>query len=171
MPKIAFFSNYINHHQLPFAKEMVKITGNNFYFISQKAISEKRIALGYRNISDDYSFVVKTYENKAELDRAYALGLEADYVIFGATKDDYVAERLRQNKITFEYSERLNKRKPSIFLWLKKYGSIFRNPIRLPKWRLSFLSCWRRGSEKESAIKVAEPDAVVRFFYYHRKEE
>lgn len=123
MSKVAFFSNYINHHQLPFCKQMVSLTNNNFNFVSQKAISLKRIPLGYKDISNDYDFVVKTYESNDELNKAYALANDADYVIFGATDDDYFKQRLKENKITFEYSERLNKKKKSLYMKLKTYVS------------------------------------------------
>ena len=123
MNKVAFFSNYLNHHQLPFAKNMVELTNGDFKFISQKAISEKRISLGYKNISNDYDFVVKTYEGETEDKKAYEIADNYDYVIFGGNSkiDKYVFNRIKNNKITFEYSERLNKRKPSSFLWVKKY--------------------------------------------------
>ena len=109
MPKVVFFSNYLNHHQLPFCKELVKLTNNNFYFVSQKAISEKRISFGYKNIANDYDFNVRTYESKQELDKAYDLANTADYVLFGSTNTDYIKQRLKDNKITFKYSERLFK--------------------------------------------------------------
>ena len=127
MPKVALFSNYLNHYQLPFSKKMVELTKGNYNFISQKAISVKRISLGFRNLSDENDFVVKTYEGKDELDRAFKIADEYDYVIFGGnTKEDiYVKNRIKNNKMTFEYSERLNKRKPSISLWLRKYINMF----------------------------------------------
>lgn len=123
MPRVTFFSNYINHHQLPFSKEMVRLTNNNYFFVAQKAISEKRIALGYKNISNDYDFVVKTYEGETELNKAYDLANSSDYVIFGGNtqEDKYVIDRIKNNKITFEYSERLNKRKLSLYMHIKKY--------------------------------------------------
>ena len=140
MSSVTFYSNYINHHQLPFSKEMVILTNNNYHFVSQKAISEKRIALGYKNISNDYDFVVKTYDSEKELNRAYDLASSSDYVIFGATKDDYVIKRIKENKMTFEYSERLNKRKPSPYLWLKKYGNMLLNRV-IYKNKNLFLLC------------------------------
>lgn len=127
MSKVAFFSNYINHHQLPFCKQMVSLTSNNFNFISQKAISIKRIPLGYKDISHDYDFVVRTYESEEDLKKAYILASDADYVIFGATKDDYFKQRLKENKITFEYSERLNKKKKSLYMYIKTYGSFIKH--------------------------------------------
>lgn len=121
MTRVSFYSNYLNHYQLPFSLKMCELTNNDYFFISQKAISTKRISLGFRNLSDENAFVVKTYENDEELKRAYDLALSSDYVIFGATKDDYVTKRIKNNQITFEYSERLNKRRPSLYLWIKKY--------------------------------------------------
>lgn len=124
MPKVVFFSNYINHHQLPFSKQMVEKTNGNYFFVSQKAISEKRIALGYKNISDEYDFVVKTYESDEELKRAYRLGDEADYVLFGSSNGDYIKNRIKNNKITFKYSERLFKKKTN---FIREFHRVYVN--------------------------------------------
>ena len=123
MAKIVLISNYLNHYQLPFSLKMCELTNDNFYFVSQKAISEKRISLGFRNLSDENDFVVKTYEGEAEKNRAHKIIMDADYAIFGGNSrlDEYVIDRIKQNKMTFEYSERLNKRVPSKTLWVKKY--------------------------------------------------
>lgn len=142
MTKITMYSNYLNHHQLPFAKEMVRLTNDNFYFVSQKAISEKRISLGYKNISDDYDFVVKTYESDSEMKKAFDLANNSDVVIFGGNSkiDRFVFERIKSNKITFEYSERLNKRNISLYLKIKEYLNmiVYR---RIYKNKKLFLLC------------------------------
>ena len=36
--KIAFFSNFLNHHQLPFCQEMIKILNDDFIFIATEPI-------------------------------------------------------------------------------------------------------------------------------------
>ena len=41
--KVAFYSNYLNHHQLPFCLEMVKSLGDDFKFIATEKI-EKVVA-------------------------------------------------------------------------------------------------------------------------------
>ena len=140
MNKVALFSNYINHHQLPFCKEMVSLTNNNFKFISQKAISLKRIPLGYKDISNDYGFVVKTYESSEELNKAYKIADDYDYVIFGSTSEDYFKNRLAKNKITFEYSERLNKKKLTPYMYVKKYLSLMKHRRKYKNSKL-FLLC------------------------------
>ena len=115
MAEVVFFSNYLNHHQLSFCEEMVRLTDNNFYFVAQKAISEKRIAFGYQNITEKYPFVVKTYKSEAELKKAYELAIEADYVLFGSSNTDYLKQRLRNNQLTIKYSERMFRNKMNLF--------------------------------------------------------
>lgn len=127
MSKVTFFSNYLNHHQLSFCKKLVELTNNNFKFVSQKAISEKRISFGYQNISNDYDFVVKTYENDEQLQKAYQFAIDSDYVLFGSSNVDYLRERLNQNKITFKYSERMFKKDLSIIEYIKGFRRVYIN--------------------------------------------
>lgn len=142
MAKVTFYSNYLNHYQLPLSKKLHQLTNGNFYFVSQKAISEKRISFGFRNLSDENDFVIKTYESESEIIKANELSLSSDYVIFGGNSkiDKYVFDRIKNNRITFEYSERLNKRKPSLLLWVKKYINMFFNRTIYKKNKL-FLLC------------------------------
>ena len=127
MAEVVFFSNYLNHHQLSFCKELVKLTDSHFHFVAQKAISEKRIAFGYQNITEKYPFVVKTYKSEEELKGAYDLALKADYVLFGSSNTDYIEERIKQNKLTVKYSERLFKKKLNFIETLKAYRRVYKN--------------------------------------------
>lgn len=137
--KVVFFSNYLNHHQLSFCETLVKLTKGSFRFVAQKAISEKRIAFGYQNITDKYPFVVKTYKSKEELNEAYRLALEAEYVLFGSSDTDYLKERLNENKITIKYSERLFKKKLSLFEILKGYRRVYINHTKYKNKKLYML--------------------------------
>ena len=40
--KIAFYTNFLTHHQLPFCLEMYKKYGNDFIFVSTEKINEER---------------------------------------------------------------------------------------------------------------------------------
>ena len=139
MSEVVFFSNYLNHHQLSFCEELVMLTDNNFYFVAQKAISEKRIAFGYQNITEKYPFVVKTYKSEAELKKAYGLAIEADYVLFGSSNTDYLAERLKNNQLTLKYSERLFKKKLGFIETLKGYRRVYINHTRYKRRNLYML--------------------------------
>lgn len=105
--KITFFSNYLNHHQLPFCLEMAERLGEDFKFVVTTKISEKRLKLGYKDMDNDYPFVVKAYDDGK---KALEIGNESDVVIIGSAPTMYIKERLKEGKLTFRYSERIFKK-------------------------------------------------------------
>lgn len=108
--KIAFVSNYLNHHQLPFSLSMLEKKGIEYFFIATEKIPEERLKLGYEDMNSKYSFVIETYKNLTEEDRAVKIINESDVVIIGSAPEKYIKERLKQDKLTFRYSERIFKR-------------------------------------------------------------
>ena len=117
--KLTFFSNFMNHHQLPFCLEMVKVLGDDFKFVATKQIPDERIKLGYEDMNSKYDFVVSAYK---DVELAKKLAIESDIVIFGEAPNFYL--RLRKDKITFRYSERIFKSRFSIRSLI---GMILRN--------------------------------------------
>lgn len=113
--KITFFSNYLNHHQLPFCLEMQKKLGDNFKFVATRQIPKERLSLGYDDMNTAYDFVVRSYENEEE---AYRLGKESDVVIIGSADVKYIKARLKNKKLTFRYSERIFKKGFNFKTWL-----------------------------------------------------
>lgn len=106
--KITFYSNFLTHHQLPFCLEMYKKYGKDFKFVSMEKINQERISLGYKDMDNDYPFVLKAYESKEKYNEATKLAVDSDIVIAGSTPtDDYIKERLKQDKITFRYYARI----------------------------------------------------------------
>lgn len=106
--KITFISNFLNHHQIPFSDAMSKLVGNDYHFISTIPISEERLNMGW-NICDIYSYELKAYENEDSIKKAKHLVDESDVVIIGSAPDKFIKERLKNNKLTFKYYERLYK--------------------------------------------------------------
>ena len=139
--KVVFCSNYLNHHQLPFCKQMLRLTDNNFYFVSQKAVNEKRLSLGYKNIANDYAFNIRSYENQEEFHRAFKEVSDADYVLWASSKNEYLYDRLKNNKITFKSSERLFKQKFKYFNYLRSYRRVYLNHKKFDKYPLYALCC------------------------------
>lgn len=115
--KIAFYTNFLTHHQLPFCQEMYKIYGNDFVFVSTEKINEERISLGYEDMDSKYPFVLKAYESDAKLKEALDLALNSDVAMFGSTTSDiYAKERLKKDKLSFRYYARMFYKGPfSIF--------------------------------------------------------
>lgn len=105
--KVVFISNFLTHHQVPFCLEMKKRLGEDFKFISTVKIFEWRLKLGFKDLDNEYDFVVKAYENRETYEEAKKLALESDVVIIGSTTDDLLVERLKQDKIIFRYRARI----------------------------------------------------------------
>ena len=127
--KVVFLSNFLNHHQLPFCLEMYKKLGNGFSFVATTSLPQEQLKLGYHDLNNEYPFLVRTYEGEDQESKAMLLTQEADVVIIGSASLHYVEQRLRQNKLTFYYSERLYKSRPQlwkmpvrIIKFLKRFG-------------------------------------------------
>lgn len=112
--RITFFSNFLNHHQLPFCQEMLKIKDVDFKFVATEPIEKERLALGYADMNT-YDFVVRSYDNEEE---AFKLANESDVLIIGSAPSKYIKKRLKSNKLTFRYSERIFKSGFNLKTWL-----------------------------------------------------
>lgn len=107
--KVSFFSNFLNHHQLPFCNEMFDVLGKEFKFIATEKIPQERLELGYEDMNDKYPYVIRSYESVKQAIKAREIGEYYDVVIIGDAPDIYIKERLKKNKLTFRYSERVFK--------------------------------------------------------------
>ena len=81
--KITFFSNFLNHHQLPFCLEMYQNIGDDFRFVATEPIPEERLKMGYVDMSVQYPFAINNYSSKQAFEEAVKLGNESDVVIIG----------------------------------------------------------------------------------------
>ncbi len=63
--------------------------------------------MGFKDLDNEYDFVVKAYENEESYNKAKKLTLDSDIVIIGSTTDELIEERLKQDKITFRYRSRV----------------------------------------------------------------
>lgn len=105
---VAFVSNFLNHHQLPFCLEMSKRC-DAFWFIATDAITEERRKLGYADMSGK-DFVINYNDNETQRIKAEDIIACSDMVIFGSCPDDLIALRAKENKPAFIYTERLFKK-------------------------------------------------------------
>lgn len=105
--KVVFISNFLTHHQVPFCLEMQKRLGDDFKFISTVKIFQWRLDLGFKDLDNEYDFVIKAYENEETYQKAKKLALDSDVVIIGSTTDDLIVERLKQDKLIFRYRARI----------------------------------------------------------------
>ena len=108
--RVAFFSNFLNHHQLPFCQAMEKLTTGNFTFVATERIPKERLDMGYEDMNSSYPFVLRTYDNPEAEKQAEKLALESDVIITGSAPEKYTQMRIEEDKITFRYSERVYKK-------------------------------------------------------------
>lgn len=103
--KIAFFSNFLNHHQLPLCKAFLSCGEAEFVFIATEPISADRLAMGYEDMNA-YPFVLRTYESLECENQANLIAETYDIVIFGATPKRYIKRRMDKNLLSFRFCER-----------------------------------------------------------------
>ena len=101
--KIAFFSNFLNHHQLPLCEALRNIEGVEFLFVACEKIPEERLKMGYEDMNEKYPFVLRAYEDSETAER---VAKDFDAVIFGACPTSYLDLRMKENKISFRFCER-----------------------------------------------------------------
>ena len=103
--KVVFVSNFFNHHQSSFSHYMDILTGHSYRFIATEPMEEERKTMGWGNIQiPDY--VSNFYDDPEECTNIIN---EAGVVVFGSAPDELFLHRLKRNKLTFMYSERLYK--------------------------------------------------------------
>ena len=107
---ITFFSNFLNHHQLPLCKELIKQIGiDNFHFVSCECIHEERKQMGYEDMNVMYPFVIRAYESEDMMKMAIKLAHDSDVAIIGSASYVFTKIRGEENKLTFMFRERLFK--------------------------------------------------------------
>ncbi|MBQ3418151.1 MAG: glycosyltransferase [Ruminococcus sp.] len=106
---VTFISNFLLHHQTPFCEAMVRRLGDGFRFVATEPIPEERLQMGYRNL-EDAPYAVNSYKDDASYQEAVRLAEESDVVIIGSAPEEFVEKRIKDNKLTFRYSERFFKK-------------------------------------------------------------
>lgn len=132
--KLAFASNYYNHHQSALSQALSKLTQGQYRFIATGEMRADRKALGY-GMDENPAFVLYAHrDDRAEAERMIA---EADAVICGSAPEKLVAPRIRKGKLTFRYTERLMKKNLGLKNSAKLYCLLhLHNPARKPVYLL-----------------------------------
>ena len=136
--KIVFISNYLNHHQLPLCLEFYNHTCGEFWFVATSSITKERLSFGYSDMNKSYSWVVRAYENSDEKAKAMELIFNADVVIWGDAPSLFVKKRLKKDKLTFKYSERIYKRKQKWYELIIRFVQHF---VKYKRYRNLYMLC------------------------------
>ena len=137
--KACLINCYLNHHQLPFSLAMEKLTDGNFTYISDEAISQYRLDMGYEDMDHRYAFLIPAYDSAENEKEALRRATEADLVILGSARDSYLIPRMKAGKITFKYSERPCKQKETPYLYCRRRFAAWMRHGRFQKYPLYML--------------------------------
>ena len=135
--KIAFVSNFYNHHQKPVADELYSMADVDYRFIETEKISEERLKMGWGG-EEKPPYVLQTYTDQTAKENCQKIIDEADVVIIGSAPTELLKTRLKNRKLTFYYSERIYKEKPPVY----KYPVHFlKNIKRIIRHRNLYILC------------------------------
>lgn len=128
---IAYFSNFINHHQANVSEELYKLTNGNFTFVEFCPIYDWLVKSGYPDFSGR-PYVLQAWKSEANLQLALNLLYEADVALFGGPEVlKYEVIRAKTGKLTFDVSERWLKRglinllSPRLVAYFWNYYTVF----------------------------------------------
>lgn len=161
---IVFITNFINHHQVHVADEFHKNPEVTYYFIETEPLPDAMKNSGY----PDYSYrpyVISAYKSVSEMDKARGLVDGADIVIIGSAPEFWVAKRLKENKVTFHYSERWFKKgyrdlfSPKAWIYFYRRHTRFRN-------KRSYMLCASAFTAPDVHIVFAYPNKCFKWGYF-----
>lgn len=110
--KIAFITNFYNHHQKFLADAIYSIIGDNYYFIETEPISKERLNMGWGGEKKP-SYVLQNYTDENSKKHCQKIIDEADVVMCGSAPHSLLTTRLKAGLLTFIYTERLYKQEVS----------------------------------------------------------
>ena len=103
--KIAYFTNFLFHHQYPLCELMLREADVDFTFVCTEDMPQSRLSMGYEDLSF-LPFVIRSFESPGKYMQAMEVAKTADVCIFGSTLPEFIYERMKLNKLTFRYCER-----------------------------------------------------------------
>ncbi len=129
--KIVFVSNFLNHHQIPLCEEL-RAAVEEFYFIA----TDNGDSQGYQ-VSEKRDYLIDYQKDSI---RAKNEIMSADAVVFGACPEQFVEWRMKENKLSFIYSERVFKKGMWHFLRPKNLNMLMRRYLNHKKKNLYVLA-------------------------------
>lgn len=104
---VVFVSNNYNHHEKFFCDALYANPNIDFYFVQTRPMNEERLKLGWKIDLTNVPYCLCSYGKNKEYERALELCNSADVVILGSAPYEFIAKRVKDNKLTFYYAERL----------------------------------------------------------------
>lgn len=160
--KLSIFSNFLNHHQKALADNFDSMENIEFHFISMNPLPKSFENTGY-NIGEK-KYEIKFYGNIEAKNKALGLIEDSDILIYGSVPDKLFRNRVKSNKLTFKYSERIFKKReykfdPRRIYYNLKNFTFFRN-------KNYFLLCAGAFTANDYEIFGAFPNKKLKWGYF-----
>lgn len=158
---LTFISNYYNHHQEVLCQELYKEYVNEFKFLEFGEISQERLKLGYKHMTN--SFVVSAIKDPELADKIIN---NTDIFVLGNANYELRKRIVKTNKPVFLYSER----------FLKSKLSYFTIPLRIIRNRILdreniFLLAASAYAKNDYKKTLVEFDDSLKWGYFTRYED
>jgi hypothetical protein len=75
---VTMISNAMSHHQVPFCNAMSEIEDVSFRFVATKPIAQERLNIGYRDLNNEFDYIVRSYESDESYSHAFELAEKSD---------------------------------------------------------------------------------------------
>ena len=161
---ITFYTNFINHHQVPLADCFFKLIGDNYKMVTFTPLPDEFRKRGY----EDYSYkeyLIKAYESEQQMKYALELSLSSDIVILGAAPEYLITERIKRNKVTFRYEERIFKKIDRRLCHLTYWKELYEKHTcyRSKKLYMLAASAYKR---LDTSLLYSYPDKCYKWGYF-----
>jgi glycosyltransferase involved in cell wall biosynthesis len=128
--RIVFISGFLNSHVKPLCDEFNRIS--EFYFIATQNIKVNVMGGAFGKNTLQASYVIKSFE-KQNTERTLDLIKSAEVVIFGGSSEKFIELRMKENRLSFIYSERFFKKGRWRILIPSTFSAIYNKILRYSK--------------------------------------
>ena len=164
MLKVAFVSNYFNHHQSSFSEAMFRRKDTVYTFIETMPMEAERKRMGW-GAEDRPPYVLSAYESEFTRSKALDILRKADLVIAGMDMalDPYLKERRKEKGFVFCCSERFYKN--GCPAWQIPLRAV-KNYWRFGRFQNEYLLCASAFSAADAAITRSFVGKTYRWGYF-----
>lgn len=167
--KLVFLTNLIHHHQIPLADEFYRVLGDNYKYVITETMPEFLIRGGYNN-KVNKPYLLSIGDDGENLKTVKRLVDDADIVIIGSAPETLVKNRLKNNKLTFHYSERWFKKITWRNFTPKAILNLYKNHIRYRKSE-SYMLCASAFTASDVNSVFCYPNKCFKWGYFTAVED
>jgi glycosyltransferase involved in cell wall biosynthesis len=165
---VVFFTNFINQLHTPLGDELYKLFGGDYTLVATMEIPQWIIDSGYPDFSDK-PYLLKAFENEDNLALAQKIALDADIVIIGSAPESLFKERLKNNKLTFRYSERYIKKLDHHLLSPRTWWDWYNKHTKYRNKNL-YMLCASAYTKNDVSKMFAYPNKCYKWGYFTKVE-